>query len=488
MLRNRAIRRQRVSIAVFLAGLLNIAVGATAMAADHFVSSGISTVDCRANDVEPGDTITLEGGNRGTITFNNCIGTASNRIVIRNDTAAGSRTTIQGTGKFGFDCAGCEWVTIDGTGKWLGAPAGECGYPNGRNQCGIKIQCSDDGSDAIIWLRLSGSSKNVTIQGVEVDGGFPNCDPKTPGIGISVNDHKYKLADHPGEWREGIVIQRNYVHHTASECVYVGPNQTGDGVGDLQLRNNEIGFNLIENCGWDGIELKSTVQGRSAIHHNIVRVTGLGPGDNTVGNNGHGISLFESGYTDVHHNWVQDTRAKGSGGACFTQYIQSLTTTGTVPSYFFNNVAVNCHRNGISTGRQDTVDALPIPTIINNTVIEVGGVGVSANSNVTGDGAIRDNIVCNSDKGDVSSFGKIKVSNNRTGICSANRFADFAKRDFRLTPASPAVDRGTPSGAPSDDYNGVSRPQGRIPDQGAFELIDGGGGGTLTPKAPRPRD
>jgi hypothetical protein len=474
MSRYDAVRGQLFTLGVILAGLLAAGFVSAVQAADHVVSASRSTVDCKtlAGGVRAGDTITMAGGNRGGISFRNCVGTPNNRIVIRNDTSAGSRTTIQGKETFVFECTNCEWVTIDGTGKWAGAPSGKCGYPDGRTQCGIKIECSNDGTNT--WLRLNGSTKNVTVQGVEVDGGFPNCDSTPPGIGIGVNDHTYKLADHPGEWREGIKIQNNYVHDAASECVYFGPNQGKNGIGDLQLRNNEVAYNLIENCGYDGIELKSTIQGLSEIHHNIVRNTGIGPGDNSNGNNGHGISLFESGFTDVHHNWVQNTSAAGTGGSCFTQFIQNLATVTSVPSNFFNNVAIDCHGNGISAGRKDTGVALPVPTMTHNTVINAGRIGMNTNSNVTGGGTIRDNIACGSAISDVSSSGRVQEENNRTGSCSANGFANLSNLDLRLTEDSPAKDNGSSSEAPADDYNGVSRPQGGAHDQGAFEFVSDG--------------
>lgn len=489
MLHDQAVRGSRFSLAVFVVGLLAVGSGAAVQAADHRVSSGISKVDCNTfgGGVRAGDKLTMAGGQRGDITFKNCIGKPDARIVIRNDTTAGSRTTILGTGSFVFQCTNCEWLTIDGTGKWAGAPAGNCGYPNGRNQCGIKIKCSSGNPNS--QLRLNGSSKNVTVQGIEVDGGFPNCDSSSPGIGIALNDHQYKLADHPGEWREGVVIQKNYVHDTASECIYFGPNQASNGAGDLQLRNNEIGYNLVENCGYDGIEVKSTIRGASEIHHNIVRNTGIGPGDNTTGNNGHGISLFESGFTDVHHNWVENTSAAGTGGACYSQFIQNLQASKTtkVPSNFYNNIAVNCQGNGITAGRKSTGNAQPEPRITHNTIVDAGNVGINTNSNVTGSGTIMDNISCNSGRSDISSSGQLKVANNRTGGCSTIRFKNLAGRDVRLTNASPARDNGKFTAAPTDDYDGVRRPQGSASDQGAFEFIVSGNSNSNSQLNPKPR-
>jgi hypothetical protein len=48
-------------------------------------------------------------------------------------------------------------------------------------------------------------------------------------------------------------------------------------------------------------------------------------------------------------------------------------------------------------------------------------------------------------------------------------FVDAAGFDFRLADGSPASNAGTSDGAPADDYDGASRPQGSGMDIGAFE-------------------
>jgi hypothetical protein len=52
-------------------------------------------------------------------------------------------------------------------------------------------------------------------------------------------------------------------------------------------------------------------------------------------------------------------------------------------------------------------------------------------------------------------------------------FVDAANRDLHLQPASPAVDTAMPSASlnPSDDIEGVIRPQGAQSDIGAFEAV-----------------
>lgn len=44
--------------------------------------------------------------------------------------------------------------------------------------------------------------------------------------------------------------------------------------------------------------------------------------------------------------------------------------------------------------------------------------------------------------------------------------------DYHLTGSSPAIDQGSSSQAPSDDYEGNSRPQGSGYDIGAYEYTN----------------
>lgn len=439
-------------------------------AATHSVAAGESTINCAqyGGGVQPGDTIVLAGRTRGSLTLNGCRGTSSAPILVRNDTSQSGPLVVEMKGGgFQFQCMDCDNVVIDGTGKWAGAPSGSCGatvdggeWSLGMQQCGIVLRCVSGGPTGA--LRLGGSSKRVTIKGVEVDGNVPSCSTR---IGISVNDHDY--AAKAGEWREGIRLMNNYVHDVEGEGMYVGPNQNATASTDLQLRDNEIGYNVVDQVGCDGINYKSATAGSSSIHHNYVTNTGMAPRGKDTGCAGTGIALFEAGYTDIYSNYVEAPSPVSSGaGNCIAQVISNLSSgkTNTVPLRIFNNVVRNCKGNGISSTRSDGAVATPVVSIFNNTVVApVGGKGISVGAKVSSC-VVRDNIIAGKNVAAAS----CSVSNNSTEPVESQRFRDVAARDFRLTADSPAVDVAT-GDCPKVDQAGTSRPQQGACDQGAFE-------------------
>lgn len=482
-----AFHRRVASFGKVVAGLavvaLLLAYAGDADAATHEVGANTSSLDCStyAGGVRPGDRLVLVGRSRGPIKFNNCEGTASSPIVITNDTSQSGPLVISQSGDgFQTQCTNCEHVVIDGTGKWSGAPAGVCGadlvdgdWRLGTKQCGIVLKCVSGSPHS--GLRLSGSSKHVTVKGVEIDANFPTC---KKGIGLSVNDHTY--TPRAGEWREGIKLLHNYVHGTEGEGIYAGPNQSKSYEGTMQLRNNEIAFNYVDSTGCDAINYKSAIAGSSSIHHNYVTNTGQTARGGDSGCSGSGIALFESGYTEVHSNYVEAPSPVSDGaGHCISSIVSNLSANvvATVPVKIYNNVVRNCKGNGISFGRRDNTVAEPVVSAYNNTVVTpIGGKGVSVGSSIRSCD-IRDNIVI----GKPLSADQCVVQNNSTDDLESQKFLDPEGRDFRLTANSPAVNVGS-SKCPSEDMIGTPRPQHGACDKGAFEFVDG----DVTSTKPKP--
>lgn len=182
------------------------------------------------------------------------------------------------------------------------------------------------------------------------------------------------------------------------------------------------------------------------------------------------------------------------------------STSGSV----INNVVYNIVGDGITSWH----DAHDI-NIINNTVVGARGEGILVGA---GDGGVRggalssragnyfnviNNIVVGNRKYGIdeegrtgsnnyfynnlaydNGYGNTHLQNGRISgtIVADPRFVNASGGDFHLTSASPAINAGVSSSAPSTDHDGAARPQGGAFDIGAYEF----GSGSTTNPTPTP--
>ncbi len=440
-----------------------VSIGASdiAFAADHKVSAASERFDC--SSVRAGDTVTIPAGARGPLTIRDCKGSATNPIIVRNDPDGNGpailRRTSGSAGGFILACNNCVGVDIDGSYKWKGAPTGK--------SYGIKVTMTG-GSGPSAFVRIGGTSRFITIRNIEVDGAWPAL--ASGGSGIRVNDTSIKLSRNPGLWREGILIEDNYVHNVKSEGMYIGPNYEN---GELPLRDVEIRYNLVEDTGWDAINSKSMLAGDNSIHHNVIRRAGKN-GQSSKSSQYSGIKNI-SGTVKIYNNWVDTTGQHGivswtQGGP------RSSEGHGPFAAQIWNNVIINsgalwrsfmAKSYAIKVGAENDVEK-PVPFIYNNTIVDSRDGAINVNGNV-GSGFIRDNIAAGSGTNPViSAPGFIELKNNRVGPISQMEFVDASNRKFRLRISSPARNEGS-SDFPLTDFDDIKRPKDGASDQGAFE-------------------
>lgn len=458
---NRLTAGRIIASAAIGAGIELGAIGSV-LAADYKISASVASFDC--SSVKPGDTVTLASGNRGPLNIRNCAGTATNKIKIRNDATGAEPTVIRRTagaeGGFILNCASCIGVAIDGSYKWRGAPTGKT--------YGIKVTVTG-GAGPSVFLRFGGLSSFITIRNVEIDGAWPKI--VTNGSGIRINDLKIDRSMFPGMWREGILVENNYVHNTALEGMYLGNNYND---GDLPLRNVEIRNNIVTDTGFEGINTKSMWEGKNSIHHNQVRRVGM----NSAKPNKHaefsGIKN-NAGTVKIYNNWVETTGQHG---------IQSWTQAGPMESegrgpfeaHIWNNVIVDAgganlpfmgNSYGISIGAQDGCEK-PVPFVYDNTIINSRQSAINIARNVNA-GFVRDNLVAGTGGNPVIAVpGIVELINNRVGTVTQMAFVDPLEGNFRLTTKSPARNQGSDV-FPTTDFDNKTRPKEGAADQGAFE-------------------
>lgn len=457
-----------VNLITTTALMFGLLIPTLAYAANYTISRSTATFD--GSRVLPGDTVTLEAGVRGPLKIKSLKGTADLPILIQNDPRASSPVTLRNPtaerGGFLLDCYDCIHVVLDGTKKWVGAPAGAyCGAPNGTDGCGIRILSTAVGDAPTIYLRFAGYSSDFTVRGVEIDGNWPST--SVDGIGIRIGDQDVLGTENPGVWRKNVVFESNYVHEVQGEGFYIGPNWIVD---QIRLRNITIRENLVRKTGWEGIQLKSAIEGLNRIEGNVVIDAGAAK-DSFKGQH-LGIQCYES-KCDIIGNLV--VRAGESGIGLSTQHLPE--SYGPLASRIFNNVSVSAGATGPLAGHGITVytgsgAARYAAKIFNNTVVGPLGNGV----NIDGGNLGAEQVVANNLIGDVGGKGLklpdgTSVARNTIGSTSSLGFIDPSGLDFRLAAGSDAIDTGTGQVAPADDFHGVPRPQGNGPDQGAFEFV-----------------
>lgn len=411
---------------------------------DTLIATGTSSFNGNSNGVEPGDTVTLDGTSRGDLTIDDLVGTAANPITIRNDTTETGPLVIAGT----FECRNCQYVILNGLGKWSGAPAGSCGitvsggqWEYGRTQCGIQVRPGSGSPTHLV--RFSGNSTGYEMYGVEVDGsGLSN------GIGVSANDQSETTLD----FREDLKFSQNYVHDIPTEGFYLGQNWFRIEQGNPQLRNVEASYNLIERTGRQCINLKAAPTGTNVFHHNYC--------EDAANEKSTGMMDFNEAQATGYAN--RFFRNSSGGRDCIGAFVGDAP--GTLSWNFYNNLCVGSSRRGIFISYSSNGSASA--DIDYNTIVDTssGEECIRASSGVSGNA--RGNICANTDGLNTS----MTESNNRVGSVSQQQFADTGNDDYALTASSPAVDSGT-TAAPATDILGIARPQGSADDQGAFEYV-----------------
>lgn len=271
---------------------------------------------------------------------------------------------------------------------------------------------------------------------------------------VTLDDNEVELACNDGE----------------QECITVA------GTEDFTVSNNLVHHSGPGSIGGEGIDIKD------------------GSSDGTVfGNVVHDINRIgiyidawdkQTGPIDVYGNMVYNTADDGFA-------IASEAGGLLMEIDIYNNIAWGNASSGLSVASWgEPVPHHPISNvlIINNTFYGNGsqgwGVGISVENPDAEEITIRNNILSQNLYAQilVEEAGIDLVVDNNLFFGTGTPFGssyitenpdllDPSNGDMHLQSSSPAIDTGSSTNAPSDDFEGNSRPQGAGYDMGAFEYI-----------------
>ena len=137
-----------------------------------------------------------------------------------------------------------------------------------------------------------------------------------------------------------------------------------------------------------------------------------------------------------------------------------------------NNVVFHNGVGGIVVGQGDAPNNGSVPAdgflVANNIAVDNASVGI-VESGATGPNNLYENNIVHANG---QSGILLKTGSEKSNFLSDPGFVDYEDNgsgDYRLTPSSPGLDRGTKVGAPPMAIDGTPRPQGAGPDIGAYE-------------------
>lgn len=418
---------------------------------DHVITPANIYINGESMNIQPGDVICIKAGQYKFLNLFNFSGTADKPITFKN-------------------CGG--QVYIGGFQHYYGLVLNNINYFRftGSGTPGIKYGFKVDGVNNS-GSGVAGYGTHAEIDHIEISRtGFagvlykndPSCDPKS--------------------WRQNFVMRQvsihdNYIHDTHGEGIYIG--YTGGAktlncegksvtVDPHNIEGLRVFNNLIENTGWDGLQVSRAVKD-CEIYNNTIK--NFGTAREKYQDEG---ILIGGGTTGKLYN---NTIIKGTG--------TGIQVFGTGDNYIFNNVVADVEEDGIFCDDRETVKGRGF-YFINNTIVNPGQAGMKMYSDESSGNVFYNNMMVGADKNVILLNTSIdwKASNNIfAGNVNEVGFVDPGKHDYHLKNGSSAIDKGkdVSSYGVSVDFESKKRPQGSAYDIGAYEY---GAAGSVSNQSP----
>ena len=281
--------------------------------------------------------------------------------------------------------------------------------------------------------------------------------------------------------QKNTVLHDLYIHDTEGEGMYIGYSWypfyqnankcNNQKVYPHRLEGVKIYNNIIENTGWDGMQVGCATKDVE-IHHNVIKNYGLDNSEEAQWHN-NGLQIGAGTTGKVYNNAILIGKGVGSGISMF----------GSGGNAFYNNIIAQSGSYGIYVNdKHFELDRQPY-RFINNTIVDSKKGGIRISFSKSNDNLFVNNLIVNSN-GEPLEGGnnRRKTENNLLYKTVAEaKFKNPSQQDYRLTVNSPAVNAGknVEQYGIKKGYAGISRPQGNQYDVGAYEF-------TTQPSSPNP--
>jgi len=428
---------------------------------DLEIPASTFVIDGSHGDIHPGNVVCIKGSAKDFLLIRNVNGTAQLPIQFINSEGA---VIINTDNYYGIKISHSSYIKVSGT----GTDSIQYGFQVQRVGGGTGLAVDDLSTDVEI--------ENMEIANTPIAGVYAKTDPTCSDFSSTRDKftmYNFKFHD-------------CYVHDVADEGLYIGSSKysgqhlTGDCdtlVYPHVLIGTRIYNNIIENTGWDGIQVSSAEQD-CKVYNNVIR------NDSYAEYNGQMSGILIGGGTraDVYNNKIYD--GKGDGIDIF----------GLGSMRVFNNLIVRAGRtympndpvafkHGIYLGKAVTQPGED-NKIYNNTIVSPKSFGITYANDESNMGYLINNAVVNpgyTDAGE-SAFYNINVDASQIELLnnySSNsvedaKFLDAIADNYDLKPTSPLVDHGvemTNEGLVFDIDSRV-RPFHNFTDMGAYECQD----------------
>lgn len=426
----------------------------------HFIGIAQLNVNASTMGILPGDTILLESGKRKSLKISNVLGDSLNYVIITN---AGGDVIIENTDfHYGFVMSNSRFFRLTGN------------YKNGNNY-GIRILKTGEGANG---LGIGELSTNYEVDHIEIaNTGFagifafsqPTCD-------LSANKGQFE--------QRNTIIRDNYIHDTYGEGMYLGHSfYTGytitcdsenKKVFPHEIKGLKVYNNLLENIGYDGIQVCSAVDDTEVYNNRIYNYGTLNEETQHSG-----IQIGAGTKLKCYNNSI----LKGSG--------TGIMMLGLADSYIFNNLIVDAGKNFYPEDATLRIHGIFVDDrltysntshyILNNTIISPKSDGIRFISTLSSKNIIANNLIVK--PGSVYVY---EPENNRfinlkqesdvslhtnfyTDYTNGDMNADSINSIYECLSTLPIANRGIDCSFYNFDFDFFNKSRNLIPSIGAFE-------------------